>query len=192
MKNVGKFLEAFLAALVLLSFATLVHSSPLLLTKKQIINESDSIVVGKVLGEDSEWDSAGKFIVSYVKVLVLDDIKGVEETKEILVKRVGGRVGNREMIVHGAPKFRAGEKAVLFLKKGAANVRKVFGMKFGKLGIIKNALGEEVTVDSENSLHLLMKGANGKSDDYSVWSPTSLENLLGEIKEELNSSKNAQ
>lgn len=111
------------------------------LTRDELVKGSDSIIVGEVVDEYSEWDPSGKFIVTYVRVRLTEDVKGSEAgSSDVIIKKMGGRVGNREMVVHGGPRFVVGEKALLFLQKKSLGYRSVMGFSMGKYRIVRDAV----------------------------------------------------
>jgi len=185
------FLQIIVLLLVFSSFKNLYATNLKAFTKTDLIHGADSVIIGEVLDEYSDWDSSGKFIITYVKLRVLEDIKGSEEgAAEIIVKRPGGKVGDREMIIHGAPKFRKGEKTLLFLKKGFNGIRGVMGFSLGKLRIIKDRFsGEEVAVNPHNpDLKFFKMQPNGKLGEGTpakIWQPVFLKDLVKDIKTQL-------
>jgi hypothetical protein len=162
-----------------------------MLSKKDLIHNSDSIVLGTVIDEYSQYDPTGRFIVTYTKIRILQDVKGAEGTSgEVIVKNFGGKVGSREMIVHGGAKFLNGEKTLLFLKNGRSGFKSILGLSQGKFNVIKNIIsGKEQAV---NPLDPELKFVNSNyklSDDAGLdkkAGPVDLSDFLDEIKKELS------
>ena len=161
------------------------------LSKKELVTKSDSIVVGQIVDQYSDWDSTGKFIVTYIKVKVVDDIKGSEGgAQEIIIKKVGGRVGDREMIVHGAARFTVGEKTLLFLGKDFKGFRSVMGLSQGKYRILRDQMtGEEVAENpTDPEIGFVKKSADGKATldkDVPISKKLNLKDFIEEIKQDL-------
>lgn len=195
---ISKIMIVFIALWALFIFnSPLSYSSILqILTKKELVNKADSIVVGKVVEEYSDWDKNGRFIVTYIRLKVLEDIKGTESgAQEVIIKKGGGRVGNREMIVHGSARFTVGEKTLLFLGKDSNGFKNVIGLSLGKFRIVKDPFsGEEFAVNpAEPDIKLFRKGAQGKLvEDNSVGQGKKilLKNFIDEIKRELKGGEN--
>ncbi|MCB0309266.1 MAG: hypothetical protein KDD48_07825 [Bdellovibrionales bacterium] len=105
----------------------------------KLANESDSVRIGKVSTQWSSWDPQTKSISTYIKLKVIDTVKGPSE-EEILIKQPGGEVGDIGMRVHGMATFISGEKVLVFLKD-----RSVVGMAQGKYHVSNDPeTGEEV------------------------------------------------
>lgn len=83
--------------------------------KKQIV-ESDAIVKGEVISTNSEEAENGRFVTNVF--IRADKWIGVNPSDNHLnVYIPGGQVGDVVQTVHGAPKFKTGEKVVLMLKE---------------------------------------------------------------------------
>lgn len=83
--------------------------------KKQIV-ESYGIVKGEVVAVNSEEDEKGRIVTKLF--LRADKWIGVQpKDNHLEILYPGGQLGDRVQLVHGSPKFKSGEKVVLFLKK---------------------------------------------------------------------------
>lgn len=83
--------------------------------KKQIV-ESDGIVKGEVINTTYEEDDQGRIITN---VFIRADkwIGVTPRDGHLNVSFPGGQMGDRVQTVHGAPRFKAGEKVVLLIKE---------------------------------------------------------------------------
>lgn len=87
--------------------------------KKQIV-ESEGIVKGEVITVNSEEDNSGRIITRLF--LRADKWMGIQpESGHIEIFYPGGQIGDKVQMVHGAPKFKEGEKVVLLLKNNNKN-----------------------------------------------------------------------
>ena len=92
---------------------------------------ADRVIVGEVLSVESRWDAEHKRIFTNIQVQVAEAWKGgTAPGGKVLVQQPGGRVGDIESRVHGLAEFRAGDRAVLFLK-GAESASAVLGLGQG-------------------------------------------------------------
>lgn len=83
---------------------------------------ADRIVVAEVLSVSSRWETGRRRIVSDIEVNIAESWKGTMPTsKRVTIIQPGGAVGDIEMRVHGLASFRAGERAVLFLRGSEAS-----------------------------------------------------------------------
>jgi hypothetical protein len=168
------------------------------MSKNELVDNADSIVVGKVVEEYSDWDPTGKFIFTYTKIKVLDDLAGAEGgAEEVTVKRLGGKVGNREMKVHGAAEFRPGEKTVLFLNKDKKGFRRILGLSQGKFRVLfDRAGGREYAVNpADPDLHFVEKMENGKiieGDPGEKGGRVLLDDFINDIKNKLRAKEEAK
>src|SRR6202008_4167500 len=69
-------------------------------------------------------------------------LKGAPESDRILVRNLGGSVGDVGLDVEGAAEFRRGEQALVLLKRVEGGRFPPWGMKFGKYQILD--LGSEL------------------------------------------------
>src|SRR5436190_23917102 len=73
------------------------------------------IVKGKVLSIESQFDDQQRRIFTYVKLKVQEVLKGQITERKIVIKELGGRVGDRISVVYGNPEFALGEQVLLYL-----------------------------------------------------------------------------
>jgi hypothetical protein len=84
------------------------------LTFEQLVNESGSVVYGRVTAVRSQWTDDRRFIESVVSVEILKGIKGgAQDSVSFTVP--GGQVGRYLNVMPGAPVFSPGDLAVVFL-----------------------------------------------------------------------------
>lgn len=113
--------------------------------KKQIV-ESDGIVKGEVVTTSSFEDESGKILTRVF--LRADKWIGVKpEESHLEVFYPGGKIGDKVQLVYGAPKFKTGEKVVLFLKEGQDHLwvqnlalGKFMIKKYGSVDILINSV----------------------------------------------------
>lgn len=84
-------------------------------TFNQIVAEATTIVYGRVASVRSDWSHDRRTIDSVVRVQVVSVLKGAPLVT-VPIRVPGGQVGDRIMVVPGAPSFREGDLVVLFLK----------------------------------------------------------------------------
>jgi len=96
-----------------------------------LVNQADLIVRAKVVGQEAQHERAGsRRIVTMVELEVLETIAG--ETPQPLLLRVpGGRVGETEMVVEGAPVFVTGAEYILFIKGNGRQFYPLVAMMYG-------------------------------------------------------------
>lgn len=126
-----------LVALMLIFSATsyasmTVKPSPL----NYMANFCDTIVVGIVVSQQNYWEE--QKIYTDVVIGVTDFVRNAqnETASEIIVKYLGGQVGDTSLVVQGAPVFNIGEKKMLFLVKPDGEKYQVYGLSYGVYNVI--------------------------------------------------------
>ncbi|MGH7598158.1 MAG: hypothetical protein ACREOI_17535, partial [bacterium] len=107
--------------------------------------KAEVIAVAEVVSMSSNWDDDGHEIYTYITLRVVEKIKGNVEGNEIVLRHLGGIVGNVESRVSGMPQFIRHEKVLVFLGRYPAST--YFGVmdwSEGKKTIQYNAAGQEM------------------------------------------------
>lgn len=101
----------------------------------RLVDSSDYIVRAVVLSVVSEWHTppnqpGDRYIRTNVTLDVLEVIKGTPPSPLVLT-HLGGRVGEDEFTVDGAPKFTVGQESILFVKGNGRQISPLVGMMHG-------------------------------------------------------------
>ena len=107
------------------------------LTLEQLVQSADLIVQGRVESVESQWDQQRRLIFTYISIRVDEPLKG-GNPQSVVVRQVGGIAGAIQMSIAGAPQFKSGESAIVFLKHLDGGVFQVVGMNQGLYEIIDN------------------------------------------------------
>jgi len=113
---------------------------------KELVEKSAIIFTGKTEKVESRWNKDKTQIYTLVTFTVYEYQKGAREEKTIILKQLGGTVGNITMAVEDAPEYKVGEEALLFVS-GA-----------GYIPVLEKASGD-FSSSSKNSLISLVKKA---------------------------------
>lgn len=118
----------------------------------KLVNTSDYIVRATVKSVTSEWrdnpEKAGsRYIATKVVLDVQEVIKGAPPSPLVL-DLVGGKVGNRELIVEGAPKFAVGAESILFVAGNGRQVIPLVGMHHGHYPVRRDKTGQDQVLRS--------------------------------------------
>jgi len=106
-------------AMLSLLFMTITHplngqeSQPI--TTENLVKRSAKILVGEVVSQYSAWDDLGREIYTYSTLRVNEIIKSDREDSVVVIRQLGGEVGNIESHVAGLPRFKEGEQVLVFL-----------------------------------------------------------------------------
>lgn len=86
------------------------------LSLNELVEGSDRIVLATVISNESRWNDEHTRIYTYTTIRVEEYLKGSGSVGETLVVRtLGGAVGEMGLHVEGAPVFRPNDKEVIFL-----------------------------------------------------------------------------
>jgi hypothetical protein len=114
---------------------------------KNLSEGADMIVTGKVVDQKSEWSSDKSKIYTNVTIQVDEFLKGSNNQNRIVIKNLGGEVGNVGETYSHMPTFQDDEDVLLFVKKSTKDESlRVFEGDEGKLTLYKDKkTGEKVT-----------------------------------------------
>src|ERR1051325_8484978 len=123
-----------LLALAQSSFATTAIVPP----DDDLIIGARVIVQGKVLSIECKIDPLDSRIYTYVTVKVQEVLKGDITERKIVIKELGGLVGDKISVVYGTPQFKVGEKILTYLDTWADGSLRTHQMFLGKFSIQKD------------------------------------------------------
>jgi hypothetical protein len=137
MTRIPLFLTLSMAA-----YATLVPS----LSLRELIDQSELIVHGRVTRSWSAWDDAHKYIWTHHQIEVVDSMRGAPGAS-VVASEPGGRVDGLNMAASGAVAYAPGEEAILFLYRTPIGYLRSTGLGQGKY-----------TVSSDGRVHANLRG----------------------------------
>lgn len=118
---------------------------------KDLSENSDLIVEGKVIKQNSSWNQNKTRIFTEVTVQVDEYLKGNQGNKTIVVITPGGEVGEVGELYTHMPKFSNDEQVLLFVKEDKKDKSlKVSNGEEGKITLYEDKVtGEKVTSSSQ-------------------------------------------
>jgi FG-GAP-like repeat/Ig-like domain CHU_C associated len=116
-------------------------------TDREMVRRADAIVVAAATKVDSRLNMYGG-IETVTVMSVEETIKG-NAGAVFDVHEPGGVFGEHAMVVPGAPRFRAGDRAILFLTMTPQGDWAVTDLVLGKFRLTKDTLGRRVAVRDE-------------------------------------------
>jgi len=123
-------------------------------TFDQLVSDAEFIFQGTVTDTRSEWTGQGaeRHIETYVTIKVEDAIKGVPGQSFIL-QVLGGTVNGETVEVTDTPRFKVGDRDILFVEHNGNQFVPLVGIMHGRFHVQQDAGGREiVTKDSGASL----------------------------------------
>jgi len=115
------------------------------LSFEQLVNESQSVVYGRVADVRAQWTADRRFIESVVTIEILRGIKG-SAAESISFTTPGGQVGRYLNVIPGAPSFTRGDLAVFFLTAQGPRLPVTTGLTQGIYRVQRDALSGEMLV----------------------------------------------
>jgi hypothetical protein len=111
---------------------------------------ADLIVTGKVTQQNSSWNSDNTKIYTEATIQVEEYLKGNNNGNSVVVRYLGGEVGDVGELYSHMPRFEKEEEVLVFLKRDNSNADyKVFNGEDGKINVIVDPkTGEKVTSSS--------------------------------------------
>lgn len=120
-----------------------------------LVNQADYIVRARVKAVDSErQDHEGQpRIITHVTLEVKEVIAG-NPPSPLVLRMLGGRVGDEELIVEGAPKFHVGDEDVLFIRNNGRAFSPLVAVMHGRYPIHRDSKSGRDAVLRSNGVPL--------------------------------------
>lgn len=139
---------AVLGLLLALTLGTLpaLGSTFIALTPREMIDQADAVVQGRVVHLESFWSESGRIIVSEATVEIDEVILG-KAPAVVKVRTFGGQVGDIRVEAHGFPVFEQDERVLLFLAREPADDSvRVLGYRQGQFRVVTRRDGVTLAV----------------------------------------------
>jgi len=135
----SRFVVALLLALCPRAFATTVIAPDF----DSLVGQADFVVRAVVKTVHSEWrdnpaNPGERYIATRVELDVKEAVKGTPPSPLVL-QMVGGRVGDDELVVEGAPRFKPGEESILFIRGNGRVFSPVVALMHGAYPVRRDA-----------------------------------------------------
>lgn len=120
-------------------------------TFDRLVGDAEMIFEGTVTGTRSEWTGEGdkRHIVTYVTFKIEDPIKGALGP-DYTIQMLGGTVDGQTMQVTDAPRFKVGDRDILFVEHNGTQFIPLVGIMHGRFHVQADdsGAGEKVTKDN--------------------------------------------
>ena len=137
--------------LIGLAFARASATTVVAPTFDQLVKQAELIFEGSVTDSRSVWEGEGgqRHIETYVTFQIEDSIKGQPGTS-YTIKMLGGTVGDETMEVTDTPKFKVGDREILFVEHNYDQFVPLVGISHGRFHVQRDEqTGREVVVTNE-------------------------------------------
>jgi hypothetical protein len=117
----------------------------------ELVNGSDYIVraVVRSVTAVEKTRARGAKIFTEVELDVVEVVAGNPPAK-VTLEMLGGRVGKKEMVVEGAPRFHVGDEDILFVSGNGRNLSPLYAMMFGRYPILRDPVSGRAYVARSN------------------------------------------
>ncbi|MBK8997714.1 MAG: hypothetical protein IPM35_18460 [Myxococcales bacterium] len=131
------------------------------LSLRELVRSSERALVGTALDTESRFESVGgrRRIVTYSRLRVEERLGGPGDESELLVRTLGGKVGDVGQVVHGEALLLLGEPALVFLGPSPEGPLVVTAMAQGHYPIRADKRGERRLSPSPRLAELVGDGA---------------------------------
>jgi hypothetical protein len=137
--------------LIGLAFAGITATTVIPPTFDQLVKQAELIFQGTVTDARSVWEGEGgqRHIETYVTFKVDDSVKG-DAGNSYTIRMLGGTVGDQTMEVSDAPKFKVGDRDILFVEHNYDQFVPLVGIDYGRFHIQHDdATGRDIVVNGE-------------------------------------------
>jgi hypothetical protein len=137
-------------------------------TFDQLVSDAELIFEGTVTDTRSEWIGQGaeRVIVTYVTFKIDDAIKGAPGGS-YTIRMLGGTVDGETAEVADAPKFKAGDRDILFVEHNGSQFVPLVGIMHGRFHVQTDAGGREI-VTKDNGASLANVDKLGADEEAAV------------------------
>ena len=118
----------------------------------QLVDQADYIVRAVVKSVTSELRTSGphRHIITKVELDVREVISGTPP-QPLVLQLLGGKVGDEEMVVEGAPRFKVGDEDILFVHGNGRQLCPLVAMMYGRYPIKRDDHGREYMTRSNGT-----------------------------------------
>jgi len=134
----------------------------------ELVTEADTIFEGTVTGVRSEWAGQGteRHIVSFVTFKIEDTMKGTLGA-EYTIRMFGGTVDGQTVEVADAPRFKAGDRDILFVTHNGTQFIPLVGIMHGRFHVQPGENGAE-KIAKDNGATVANLAKLGQDEDGAV------------------------
>lgn len=145
-----------------------------------LVAEAEEVVVARVIEQRSHYDERGLIVTDY-SMQVERSEKGTSAPGSMLVvRRLGGIVGERGLRIAGEPTFQAGELVLLFGDRNGETYVRPVGMAQGALRVFEHEGERWARSDTQGMA--LVRGGPGEKSRAAAEEPRKLEELLRDVR----------
>lgn len=140
-------------------------------TFDQLVSDAELIFQGTVTDAHSQWIGGGaeRHIVTYVTFSIEDVIKGAPGNS-YTIRMLGGIVDGETIEVTDTPKFKVGDRDILFVEHNGSQFVPLVGIMHGRFHVQTDA-GRREIVTKDNGASLADVGKLGRDEKAAITGP---------------------
>ncbi len=120
-----------------------------------LVNQADYVVRASVKSVAAEWreNQGRRYIASKVALEIIEIIRGIPP-QPLVLDVMGGRVGEDELVITGAPQFLVGDDVILFVQGNGRQMYPLVAIMHGLYPVVKDEKSQKEYVLRCNGLPL--------------------------------------
>jgi hypothetical protein len=152
-----------------LTIATVQATTVIPPTFDQLVNDAEMIFESTVSSMRSEWAGQGseRHIVTYVTFKIEDPIKGAPGV-EYTLRMFGGTVDGQTIEVADAPRFKIGDRDILFVEHNGTQFIPLVGIMHGRFHVQTDETGLNQIIAKDNGAPLAQVTKLGQDEQAAV------------------------
>jgi hypothetical protein len=138
-------------------------------TFDELVSRAEVIFEGTVTGLRSEWTGEGsnRHIVTYVSFKIEDSIKGAPGA-DYTIRMFGGTVDGHTMEVTDAPRFKVGDRDILFVENNGTQFIPLVGIMHGRFHVQADENGANERIAKDNGAPMANVAKLGQDERAAV------------------------
>jgi hypothetical protein len=146
-----------------------------------LVQDADEVVLARVIKQWSHFDERGRIVTDF-QMQVEESVKGgTVPGAAVVVRKLGGIVGDRGMRISGEPSFTEGEVVLVFGTHGQKTYLRPVGMGQGTMRVYEQE-GQRWARSDAQGMHLTKRGDTTAKSRAAVAEPRKLDELLQEVR----------
>jgi hypothetical protein len=151
MRKISGIISIFLLILIPISLLSLTLAKASL---EELTRESELVIRGTVRSVQSDWESGERQAIhTNIEVTVEQYLKGNGKA-EVVVRQLGGQVGDIRQVIAGSPQFQVGEEVILFLVKHDKHYR-IHSIALGSFRIVSGEDQQKLVMNDLRNVNLI-------------------------------------
>jgi hypothetical protein len=146
-----------------------------------LVKDADEVVLARVIKQWSHYDERGRIVTDF-QMQVEESVKGDSKPgAAVVVRKLGGVVGDRGMRISGEPSFTEGEVVLVFGSHGKKTYLRPVGMGQGTMRVYEQE-GQRWARSDAQGMQLTKRGDTTTKSRAALAEPRKLSELLQDVR----------